>query len=205
MPDLPPENVLLVEGQDDAHVVRQLCRRHQSVPEFHIQETGNIDKLLDAIGPAIIVPERRAVGVLVDADDYPERRWNEVRDRFNEDGISIPARPSPNGIVIGVEGRPKIGIWMMPDNDLAGELEDFVEKMIPLNDPVWPLSQRYVDDIPAMHRKFRQGKVLRAKLYAWLAVRKIPGRMGAAIGAGDLNHNAPVCSGFVDWIRLLFS
>ena len=169
------------------------------------RQSGNIDKLLDAIGPAIIVPERRAVGILVDADDCPERRWNEVRDRLYEDGISIPDRPSPNGIVIDVEGRPRIGVWVMPDNDLAGELEDFVEKMIPSNDPVWPLSQHYVDDIPAMHRKFRTGKVLRAKLYAWLAVRKIPGRMGAAIGTGDLNANAADCAEFVDWLRRLFT
>ena len=31
--------------------------------------------------------------------------------------------------------------------------------------------------------------VVRAQMYAWLATRRIPGRMGVAIGAGDLNMN----------------
>ena len=205
MPVTAPENVLLVEGQDDEHVVRQLCNRHQVIPEFHIQETGNIDKLLDAIGPAIIVPERKAVGVLVDADDHPKSRWYDISSRFSEDGISIPAQPSRNGTIMNIEGRPRIGIWVMPDNELPGELENFVETMIPADDPIWPLSQHYVEGIPAEHRKFRPGKVLRAKLYAWLAVRAIPGRMGAAIGAGDLDVNATASLSFINWLRQLFN
>ena len=58
---------------------------------------------------------------------------------------------------------------VLPDNASTGELEEFVADMIPDGDPVWPLSEEYIDSIPAQHRKFIASKTPRAKLHAWLA------------------------------------
>lgn len=91
----------------------------------------------------------------------------------------------------------------MPDNRAPGELEDFIARMIPKNDAVWPLSQAYVEGIPAGARAFRAGKTLRAKVHSWLAVRAEPRKMGSAIGAGDLDVNAPDAVRFVTWLRSL--
>ena len=92
----------------------------------------------------------------------------------------------------------------MPDNGSAGELEDFIQELLPEGDPVWPRAQRYIDDIPAAHRKFTAGKILRAQIHAWLATRKEPRKMGTAVGAGDLNATHPLATQFVDWLRRLF-
>ena len=81
----------------------------------------------------------------------------------------------------------------MPDNRRSGELEDFVQTMIPEGDPICPLSQKYIDDIPSEEREFSEGKELRAKLHAWLATRKEPGRMGSAVGRGDLQVDDVLC------------
>ena len=83
---------------------------------------------------------------------------------------------------------PRVGIWLMPDNQSLGELEDFVAQMIPDNDPVWPLSQDYISRIPEEHREFAENKTSTAEVYAWLATREDPRQMGAAIGARDLEH-----------------
>ena len=93
----------------------------------------------------------------------------------------------------------------MPDNQLAGELENFIEKMIPASDPVWPLSEAYIDGIPQAARKFADGKILRAKVHAWLAAREDPRPMGTSIRAGDLDINAPASTSFVNWLRRLFN
>ena len=92
----------------------------------------------------------------------------------------------------------------MPDNGSAGELEDFVRRLLPAGDPVWPRAQRYIDDIPTAHREFTTGKILRAQIHTWLATRKEPRKMGVAIGAGDLNASHPLATQFVDWLRRLF-
>ena len=204
MADAAPERLLLVEGQDDEHIVRRLHERYSSDLVFSIRVAGTVEKCIEAIVPEMQVSGRKAVGVLVDADDAPLKRWNEVRSRFREADVTIPGRPAPNGAVINPEQNPRIGVWLMPNNKSAGEIEDFIRDMIPERDPVWPLSQSYVENIPHKHRKFRQRKVLRAQLYAWLATRRLPGRMGAAISAGDLNSRAANSKTFMDWLQALF-
>lgn len=64
----------------------------------------------------------------------------------------------------------------------------------------WPSSEAYIDGIEEEHRKFRK-KVLRAKVHAWLATRKQPGRMGAAIKEGDLEIDGAMAVSFADWLR----
>ena len=92
----------------------------------------------------------------------------------------------------------------MPDNDRLGELEDFARELLPSSDRVWPLAQQYIAAIPEADRKFKPGKVSKANLYAWLASRKHPQRMGAAIGAGDLDAEAPLAQRFANWLSKLF-
>ena len=116
--------------------------------------------------------------------------------------IQVPTHPNPDGTII--KGTPRVGIWLMPDNESSGELEDFVKQMIPTGDPVWPLSQRYIDGIPQANRKFADRKKLRAQLYAWLATREDPKKMGSAIGAHDLNMDGILCKKFVVWLMALF-
>ena len=195
--------ILLVEGADDKHVVRQLfCRRHQFPPDFSIEDKEGIDKLLSSIEVEIKVSGRQTVGILADANDDVANRWKVITDRLSEVDIQPLASPEPAGTII--PGTPRVGIWLMPDNESPGELENFVVQMIPNEDPVWPLSRDYIDGIPREGRKFSAKKELRAQLYAWLAAREDPRRMGLAIGAGDLGIDGDLSQKFVDWLARLF-
>ena len=140
---------------------------------------------------------------MVDANSDPDARWRSITDRLQTLGIETSANPHPDGTVL--EGLPRIGIWLMADNVTEGQLEDFVANMIPDNDPVWPLSQDYIDSIPTEHRKFGETKVSRAKVHAWLAARDDPRQMGAAIGARDLDIDGDLCTRFTDWLDRLFT
>ena len=210
MVDVPPR-LLLVEGGDDEHVVRHLCRLHQErragdqpdVPDFAISDKRGFPNLKAAIGPEIKVPGRTALGILVDADTNVDARWGEIAHQLRQAAaVELPTETLRAGIV--VEGKPRVGVWLMPDNGSAGELEDFIRRLLPAADPVWPRAQRYIDDIPEADRKFATGRILRAKIHAWLATRKEPRKMGAAVGAGDLNATDPLATRFVDWLRRLF-
>ncbi len=200
------DRVLLVEGRDDKHVVEHLCRFHQAIAHFAVVEKDGIKELLKAISPEMKRSGRKAVGILVDANDDVEARWQAVTGRLKAQNLQPPRHPEPVGTIIdGSDGSPRVGIWLMPDNQSTGELEDFVQKMIPRDDVVWPLSEAYIDSIPAAERKFTQGKILRAKVHAWLATRDRPRLMGAAIHAGDLNLNEPNSERFASWLQRLFT
>ena len=202
----PSSRILLVEGQNDRHVIRHLCMRHQSVPSFSILDKGGIEPLLDAIEAEITdVENRQAIGILVDANDDPAARWQAVTGRLAEEGIAVPRARNPAGTIIDTVDKPRVGIWLMPDNTSPGELEDFVAQMIPGEDPVWPLSQSYIAGIPQADRKFATHKTLRAQIHAWLAAREDPRQMGLAIRTGDLDIDGLLCRKFVAWLTSLFA
>lgn len=194
--------VLLVEGVDDKHVVQHICHHFRCIPDFEIKDKNGFAELARGIVPEIKKSGRTAVGILVDANDAPETRWQAVVHRLREAEISVPPDIPDTGTVIGE--RPRIGVWLMPDNQSPGELEDFVAQMVPAEDPVWPLAQQYIRGIGTKDRKFSPCKILRAEIHAWLAARKEPRKMGSAIKVGDLNVNVDIVGDFVDWLRRLF-
>ena len=199
-------NLLIVEGVDDKHVALHIWNRLSSIPSFNVLERGPVEELLRSIEFDVNTPGYGAIGFLLDADDNPLARWDAVANRLRSAGINAPGTPDPNGTIIdATDDTPRIGIWMMPDNQSPGELEDFVAQMIPGGDPVWPLSQDYIDGIPAVHRKFASGKTLRAKIHAWLATREDPRQMGLAIRTRDLDINGALCTRFTAWLDRLFT
>ena len=159
--------------------------------------------MLDAISLEIKTPSRKAIGILVDANNDIDARWNDVTNRFRKANIQAPPSPQSTGTII--DGQPRVGIWPMPDNASTGELEDFVMQMISEGDPVWPRSKRYIREIPQADRKFQEDKIQRAELYAWLATRENPRQMGSAIGSHDLNVDGDLCRNFLAWLKALFA
>lgn len=199
-----PDRILLVEGATDKHVVSHICAKlSPTIPQFHIEAKNGVSQLLDAIYQAVIIPERTVLGIMLDANDHPDRRWLGVVNRLRKAGIEPPLTPPTDGI-IPTTGPPRVGVWMMPDNQSPGELEDFLAEMIPVDNPVWPLAQRYIDDIPLEHRKFQEGKRLRAQVHAWLAAQENPRPPWQAIGVRDLAIDSPLCERFTAWLRALF-
>lgn len=203
-PSRPEPKVLLVEGQNDKHVVLQLCNRHPAIPDFYIQDSGDINQLLAAIGPQALAPGRETLGILADTDDSLQSRWDELAHQLAGVGIPLPPAPEPGGTIIP-GSQLRVGVWLMPNNQNTGELEDFVSQMIPAADPVWPLARQYIDGIPLPDRKFTAGKTRRAEIHAWLAARAEPRLMGLAIRTHDLATNAPLCQTFLTWLNRLFN
>ncbi len=197
--------VLLVEGIDDKYVVEKLCERHNFEVEFDILNSGGFPELKKAIRLQARVEGREALGLLVDANENPAGRWDGVTHQLRMEGYGPPRQMASNGTIIGGVGRrPRVGVWLMPDNSSKGQLEDFVQKLIPNGDSVWPLATDYIEDIPEGERKFTLGKMQRAKVHAWLAAREEPRKMGLAIQAGDLDADAQPAIYLIGWLRRLF-
>ncbi|MXZ99746.1 MAG: hypothetical protein F4Z23_12040 [Acidimicrobiaceae bacterium] len=96
-----------------------------------------------------------------------------------------------------VEGRPRVGVWLMPDNQNPGQLEDLVAAMIPAEDVVWRLAQEFVDRIPEPERP---KPAIKAQVHAWLAARAAARRMGSAIRTGHLDASSPAATSFIRWL-----
>ena len=221
-PDQFSPKMLLVEGQNDLHVVLHLCNNHSSFsvkgelgseqvilnqpPQtyFTVEDKKGISELLKSISTEVRASGRQALGIVADADEDLPGRWSEISKEFQRADITLPALPHSDGTIVANAGLPRVGVWLMPNNQSGGELEDFVKEMIPADDSVWPLSQGYIDGIPEEARKFAQAKTAKAQVHAWLSARKNPRQMGAAIGDGDLQTDFSLCQAFTSWLIKLF-
>ena len=171
MPDSSP-NVLIVEGQDDKYIVDKLLAKHEHAARFDIRPKGGFPALRSSIRPEINASGRRTVGIIADANESPTDRWTSIRDALSEvDCTDIPEAPVPSGAILSGPRDIRVGVWLMPDNTRPGEVEDFIADMIPTGDPLWPVAQQYIDDIPPDLQKFTENKRTRAHVHAWLATR----------------------------------
>ena len=198
----PASKVLLVEGVDDEHVVRHLRKSLNLELTFECRDEKGIDNLLKAIPLQIKVPGRQVVGILADANTNVHSRWQAIANKLSVADVLPPDTLDGDGTII--DGMPRVGVWLMPDNNHPGDLEDFVVKLVPEDDAVWPRAVEYIDNIPISDRKFKEQKTMRAKLHAWLATQEEPRQMGAAIGRGSLVAG-PSAKNFANWLEKLFS
>lgn len=177
-----------------------------------IKVAGNNVELLKLIPSEVNRPEIEVLGIIIDANDDIYARYNSIKHRLSVAGINLANKfPKYEGTIenciVAFDGENertiRIGIWIMPDNQSSGELEDFIATMIPKEDPIWPASKNYIDGIPKVHRKFKEKKTLRAIVHAWLATRSTPRLIGTAIVANDLKTDGELCQKFQSWLNEL--
>ncbi len=119
---------------------------------------------------------------------------------------SVPAVPSIDGTIVETNDAKKIGIWLMPDNQRVGALEDFVGRLIAADDDLWPKAQANVDDIPKADRRFKSTYLSKAYVHTWLAWQEQPGtRMGQTFKKNYLDAHHPQALVFIDWIKRLLA
>ncbi len=210
---MPGKNVaqLLVEGENDRHVVWHLCQVHNVPETFSVEilgDNGGVDALLRGLPVRLKISGLTVLGVVLDADQNLEARWQAVKTRLLQAGYSsLPEMPSPEGTIIQVAGKPKVGLWLMPDNRLPGMLEDFVAHLIPAGDALAPKANAILDEIERENlNRYSENHRAKAFIHTWLAWQETPGRpMGQAITARVLNHNEPLAQNFVNWLNRLFN
>jgi hypothetical protein len=201
---------LLVEGKNDRHVVWALCKTHQLPDIFAVETPGveeGIEALLRGLSLRLSAEDLRILGVMVDADQDLLARWQAVRDRLHASGyVDVPVLPPADGWVSTIQELPRTGVWIMPDNQVSGILEDFVARLIPPNDVLRPKAEEVVSEIEqAGLNRYHVVHHPQALIHTWLAWQEFPGMpIGQAITAHALHHNSPIAFAFVAWLRRLF-
>ena len=78
---------LLVEGNEDVHVILALWN-HAKLPEtFDVVDCHSITKLLENLKIRLTAPQtNQRIGVVVDADEDVAARWDAIRDRLQASG-----------------------------------------------------------------------------------------------------------------------
>lgn len=199
--------VLLVEGTDDCHVVLALRAAHEVPLTFGLYECGGDDLLLRRLNALVVQPDPPfVIGVMLDADSGPDNRWASLVGKMSDHEYEFAPHPAANGTIIEGSGSlPKLGIWLMPNNQVQGMLEDFCLEMIE------PAARECAETAVATAQTqgaatFIDNHLSKAVVHTFLAWQDSPGRpLGQSITAQSLKPETPTARAFSEWLTRLFS
>lgn len=199
--------VLLVEGDTDGHVVAALAQYFQVPETFGLFTCGGDIEALQRLNALVLKTGQECVGLLIDANSDLVSRWQAVVDRLENYDYEFPAQPASEGLVLeSPSGRyPRLGLWLMPNNQDPGMLEDFCLDMIDpdhqkvAEEAVVLAEDRGVANFKAAHRS-------KAVVHTYLAWQNEPGKpLGQSITAQALQPDQPLAERFAGWLKKLFS
>jgi len=217
------KNWMLVEGRNDQYVLRGLLRHHGiscAIPgrdrgykeeAIIIDQKEGIQGVLDALDVVLDDGDLERLAVVVDADTSIDARWDALRNILAcFGGQDISRSPLPEGTIVTLTQPYRtlnVGVWLMPDNQVPGILENFVSFLIPDDDaPLWQRAIDCVNRIPEAQRHFPIVALPKARIHTWLAWQEKPGQpLGIAITAAKcLDANAPCALNLINWVKQVF-
>lgn len=202
------KRVLLVEGVNDCHVVTALCK-FCGVPEnFGIYQCRGYPEALKRLNALILQADRpEIIGLMVDADlsDITDR-WRQIKNKPELKAYPFSDDPTPDGVIVSEQkNRPRLGIWLMPDNKSPGMLEDFLIELAP-SDGIDSAKKCIANARDRKLTSFKEAHLSKAVIHTYLAWQDEPGKpLGQAITAQVLQPDTQTAKAFIDWLQRLFN
>ncbi|MDF5714482.1 MAG: hypothetical protein PUP93_11470 [Rhizonema sp. NSF051] len=200
--------VLLVEGIDDCHVVMALCAAHQVPETFGLYECNGDKNVLKRLNALIVRPNHpQVIGVILDADSPSlEGRWESIKGKLSHYSYEFPKTPDIDGTIIeSVADEPRLGFWLMPNNQDSGKLEDFCAELAEPSSLAF--AKECVEEAQAKEATtFKTIDFSKAVIHTYLAWQDEPGRpLGQAITKQALRPHTDIAVRFTNWLTLLFT
>ncbi|MGI6415475.1 MAG: DUF3226 domain-containing protein [Thermoguttaceae bacterium] len=204
------KRILLVEGKDDAHVLKHVCGNRGGPRLDNVKSHDGVDQLVQSFPVQLKASGDGAiVGLVVDADIDVASRWRSLRNPLISLGyVGVPESPTREGTILDPPAGkllPRVGIWVMPDNSSQGILEDFLSLLVPAGSKLFDHVKTSVATIPRAERRFSQLAEPKVAIHTWLAWQEEPGKpLGTAITARYLDPDVAQVDVLVSWLNRLF-
>ncbi|ODM56410.1 hypothetical protein BC455_21645 [Vibrio harveyi] len=201
--------VLLTEGDNDCHVIAALCKAHE-LPEncFGFFSCGSDDKVIKRLKlllkSGVNCPEILAVVLDADAPNLASK-WSSLSTILTREGYTVPTTPTSEGTILTATDKPRIGIWMMPDNNIDGMLEDFCLRLAPQE--ALDLARDYLTRCrDAGQATFKEAHHSKAMVHSFLGTQDEPGSpLGQAITRRVLSSEESIARDFTNWLLNVFT
>ena len=217
-----PEKRLLVEGPFDKYFIEEILKNNSghrvnaTILQFRKKDEAGIKEdeqgihsLLRTLPTTInaTYPDD-VLGIVVDADTNVAGRWQRIRQILTDVGYQDLPDTFPNGLVVPTNDvLPRFGLWMMPDNQEEGIIENFIRQLIHEEDKLQPEVDFALDSLLSKQLQlFTEIHRPKAFIRTWLAWQKNPEMsFGVAVSKKVLTTDAALCLRFVNWLNLLFN
>ncbi len=192
---LRADRVLLVEGTDEVNLIGAMLRSWK-LGHIQVIEVGGKDKIRTNLD--VVISEARtrrieltAIGVLRDADAYPERALQSVTDALRS--LKLPT-PTVHGTF--VQGTPSVGVYVLPDGTAAGAIEQLCWQVVEKT-PAGRCSNVYLECLEESGA-LASKNAAKTLVHAYLAAQDDP---SARVGEGALKGYWPFDHAAFDPLR----
>lgn len=197
---------LLVEGNDDQHVIWALCERFTVNENFDVIDCEGITKLYEQLPVRFKQAQVDTIGLIIDADSEIKDRWKSISALLSLQGFTIPEEIPIEGLILKDNAGFKIGVWIMPNNNENGMLEDFISFLVPKEDKILPIVNDTLTNIES--KGLNQYSLIhksKATIHSWLSLQSDPGTpMGLGITKRYLTTDEETCLKLVNWLKELY-
>lgn len=213
---------LLVEGSDDQDFFSIYCgllsiKNVNVIPPKALNSgtgdgCGNLIANLPILLNQIKAGDVDRLAIILDADYPPNNnggfvnKFRLIADQLIQFGYTVPRNPKfkTGDIFIHSDGLPPVGLWVMPNHQNDGMLENFVEEMILDTEQIALLrhADEAITNLPTtlFDQRLHSAK---ARVFTWRAWQKRPGIcLGKALKDGILDRSKSVS--FEDWLKKVF-
>ncbi len=199
------KSVLLLEGSDDCNIISKFCEDNAIRADFGFCNCGSDNQVLHKLNALLKKSDPpEVIGVILDADQNIDERYQEIKAKV-ADFYNLPKNMPKDGLVHLEKGLPKLGIWIMPNNQDNGALEEFYLELATdidtafINNTIQEAEKKELTSFKSQHRK----KAIMHTYFAWQDTPGMP--LHAAINKIVLDNNAEIAHVFKGWLISLFN
>lgn len=198
---------LLVEGKDDQHVIWALCEKFTVTESFDVIDCQGITKLYEQLPIRFKQAQVDTIGLIIDADSEVKNTWKSVSALLSSQGFTIPQTIPIEGLILKNNSGIKIGVWIMPNNNDNGMLEDFISFLVPKEDKILPIVNDTLTNIESQGlNQYSLIHKSKAMIHSWLSLQADPGiPMGLGITKRYLTTDEETCLKLINWLKELYS
>jgi hypothetical protein len=217
------KKILLVEGEADKGFFLEICKKlnltasvmvapPKDLGGTHNTKNGVINHLKNALLPQLADGSMTHIAAVVDADYVAHgggytntlARLSEILAPFGFTHETSQA--ATNGLSFKHnDGLADFGLWIMPQNQHEGMLEDWIKSCVDENEhDLFEFAANVVQQLGTP--KFPTHKTSKAEVATWLAWQKEPGHgLYHLVTEGLLNRQRPLFGELEQWLETVFA
>jgi hypothetical protein len=196
---LAKPKVLIGEGRDEVNFLGALCT-HLGLTDVQVEEyggKGNLSRYLREFGVRPGRPNVVSLGITRDADSAVAQVFQSICTLLGNNGLPVPVAAGQMAA-----GPPRIGLFILPDNQRDGMLEDLCLDAVQTDGAVVCVTEFFQC---VGKNTLRQPKPMaKARVHAWLASQDDPElRLGEAAQRAYWPWTNPVFQPLIQFLQTL--
>lgn len=205
------DKILFVEGENDKQVIYRIENAYSLRDICQVEKCNNVDQA--KLSFDLYINENaskvQSVGIIIDADTSFIDRWKSVRNLLvATKNYIVPDALPAGGLILDstTTGKPRVGVWIMPNNRDNGMLEDFLLQQIPQEDDVLPFVDETLGELKVRKiQKFKDVHISKARAHTYLAWQEDPEcTLAIAIEKNYFASNFQDVEAFAAWMQNLY-